>query len=147
MTKIIVIHGPNLNMLGEREPQTYGVHTLDAINTRIMEEAIQNDLAVKIVQHNSEGDIIDQIHLSQADYDFGIINPGAYSHYSIAIRDAIASVQVPYIEVHLTNIFARENFRHKSVVAPVCTGSISGFGLNGYLMALQYIKQMQNGLE
>ncbi len=139
MLSVLVIHGPNLNLLGTREVEKYGSCTLDEINDQIRAYAEHCNLKVAIVQSNSEGKIIDQIHESQGKYNFCIINPGAYSHYSIAIRDAIAAVQVPFIEVHLSNIFSRESFRHESVVAPVCVGSIAGFAYHGYLMALHYL--------
>ena len=140
MVKAIVIHGPNMNLLGTREVNLYGELTLDVLNGRITDYAARLDVSVAFVQHNSEGEIIDQIHNSQQEFNYGIINPGAYTHYSLAIRDAISSVRIPFIEVHLSNVFAREEFRHKSVIAPVCIGSIAGFGEHSYCMALQYIK-------
>lgn len=137
MKKVLVIHGPNLNLLGAREPEIYGADTLADINGRIIELGNANQVAVDCVQSNHEGVLIDNIQQAQGQYDFIIINPGAFTHYSIAIRDAIASITVPVIEIHLSNIHRREEFRHKSVIAPVAVGQICGFGANGYLLALQ----------
>ncbi len=123
-------------MLGHRERNVYGHVSLLQIDELIHEEAQRLGLEVQIAQSNSEGEIIDLIHAAVKDVDCIIINPGAYTHYSYAIRDAIAAADLPTIEVHLTNIFAREEFRHKSVIAPVAVGQISGFGYRGYLLAL-----------
>jgi len=136
--KILVIHGPNLNMLGSREVDVYGSTTLEDINKEIESLAEAENLFVDIKQTNNEGDIVDTIQRSTADAI--VINPGAYTHYSIAIRDAIASVPIPVIEVHLSNIYAREDFRQHSVTAPVCKGQISGFGAESYLLGLQAAK-------
>jgi 3-dehydroquinate dehydratase II len=141
LTKVLIIHGPNLNLLGRREITIYGSQTLDDINEKLQRYAASNGIQLTIIQSNSEGDIINQIHKCQDEFDFCVINPGAFSHYSIAIRDAITAVQTPFIEVHLTNISAREPFRWNSVVAPVCMGSISGFSDYGYQMALHYIHE------
>ncbi|MDD2716166.1 MAG: type II 3-dehydroquinate dehydratase [Candidatus Wallbacteria bacterium] len=135
MRKILVIHGPNLNLLGERKPEIYGNLTLDQINRKIEQSAKQFKISVLILQSNSEGEIIDAIQTA-GDCAGLIINPGAYTHYSYAIRDAIEAIKIPTIEVHLTNIHAREPFRSESVIAPVCTGQISGLGCKGYLLAL-----------
>ncbi len=132
---ITVIHGPNLNRLGVREPDVYGTVTLEQINARILDEARRLDLSVSIFQSNSEGEIIDRIQ-ALTDRDALVINPGAYTHTSVAIRDAIAGSGAPAVEVHLTNIHAREDFRRVSLVAPVCRGQISGFGPESYLLAL-----------
>jgi 3-dehydroquinate dehydratase-2 len=135
--RVLVIHGPNLNLLGEREPEVYGTQTLAEIDARIAQLAGELKVDVRSVQHNSEGAIIDELHAARGDYDAVIINPGAFTHYAYAIADAIAAIGIPVIEVHLSNIFARETFRRVSVVAPVCAGTISGFGVDSYLLALR----------
>ncbi len=139
--KILVIHGPNLNLLGVREPDVYGRLTLDEINERIRSHAQERGAIVSVRQFNAEGDIIDAIHEagrhgSPGACDAIVINPGAYTHYSIAIRDAIRAVGVPAIEVHLSNIYGREEFRRTSVIAPVCRAHIVGLGYRGYLFAI-----------
>jgi 3-dehydroquinate dehydratase II len=136
MKKVLIINGPNLNLLGIREKGVYGNETLEDIAVKCMEEAKKLGMELDFVQSNHEGEIIDKIHSTRNIYDVLIINPGAYTHYSIAIRDAIKSVEVPSIEVHLSNIHAREEFRSKSVIAPVCVGQISGFGGNSYIAAM-----------
>lgn len=136
MKKVLIINGPNLNMLGIREKGVYGTETLEEIAKKCMDEASKLDMEIDFVQSNHEGEIIDKIHDARKFYNIIIINPGAYTHYSIAIRDAIKSVEVPAIEVHLSNVHAREEFRSKSVIAPVCVGQISGFGGNSYIAAL-----------
>jgi 3-dehydroquinate dehydratase-2 len=135
MQKVGVIHGPNLNLLGVREPSIYGALTLEDIDRRILEAAGQQ-ATVKSFQSNSEGAIIDKLHEWHLWADGIIINPGGYTHTSVAIRDAIAAIKLPVVEAHLSNIHAREEFRHKSVTAPVCIGQIAGFGPNSYLLAL-----------
>ena len=135
--KLLVINGPNLNMLGLREPGVYGNDTMESINKEILSKAKEKGIEVNFFQSNIEGEIINKIHSAMGVYDGIIINPGAYTHYSIAIRDAIASVNVPAVEVHLSNIHKREQFRHTSVTAPVCMGQITGFGKKGYIMALE----------
>lgn len=137
--RVLVIHGPNLNLLGEREPQVYGTQTLADIDDAIAGLARELEVDVRSVQHNSEGAILDALHGARKDYDAVILNPGAYTHYSYAIADAIAGVPVPVVEVHLSNVYAREQFRHTSVVAPVCAGSIGGFGRDSYLLALRAV--------
>jgi len=141
--KILVIHGPNLNLLGRREPEHYGTLTLDEINARIRDHARARGVEVEIFQSNSEGAIIDRIHAAasapRAACDAIVINPAAYTHYSIAIRDAIAAVGLPAIEVHLSNIHAREPFRRASVIAAVCRGQVSGLGWQGYLRAIDAV--------
>jgi 3-dehydroquinate dehydratase-2 len=132
---ILIINGPNLNMLGKREPGVYGGETLDEINEWLAEEARALGSTLEFFQSNGEGEIVTAIQDS-AEYDGIVLNAGAYTHYSIAIRDAIASVDTPVVEVHLSNIHAREHFRHISVIAPVCKGSIAGFGKTGYKLAL-----------
>ncbi len=136
---ILVIHGPNLNLLGNREKNIYGEKTLEFINKEIEKEATKFNAKVKGVQSNHEGEIIDIIHKAVGEFDYIIINPGAYTHYSYAIRDAIAGVSIPTIEVHLSNVHGREEFRSKSVIAPVCIGQIAGFSDDSYLLALKYI--------
>jgi 3-dehydroquinate dehydratase II len=137
MAKILVLHGPNLNMLGIREPEIYGKITLAQINDRLRQLADSLESQVEAIQSNSEGKLIDIIQQNGAASDGLIINLGAYTHYSIALRDAIAGLAKPTIEVHLSNIYAREPFRHTSVTAPVCRGMISGLGWRGYLLALE----------
>lgn len=135
--KLLVLHGPNLNLLGRREPGVYGTATLPEIDTMLQDRAAKLGATLRIVQSNHEGALIDEIH-SALEWARGIlINAGAYTHTSYALRDAIAAVGLPTVEVHLSNIYAREEFRHKSVLAPVCRGQISGFGPNSYLLGLR----------
>ena len=138
--KILVIHGPNLNLLGQREPEVYGSVTLDDINRRIKALAQELEIEAAIFQSNSEGDIVDAIQ--QETYDVLIINPAAYTHTSIAIRDAIAAVGRPAIEVHISNIHKREEFRKTSYISGVVTGQISGLGAEGYLLAVRASKKL-----
>lgn len=140
MKNILVLHGPNLNLLGEREPAIYGKTSLEDINKEIENEAKQCGINVKILQSNHEGFLIDTIQEVRKWAQGIIINPGALSHYSYALRDAIAASSLPAIEVHLTNLHAREAFRQISVIAGVCIGQIQGFGQEGYLMALKALK-------
>lgn len=137
MKTIWIINGPNLNMLGKREPGVYGTQTLREIEDMIAEQANKLGLKTQCFQFNSEGAIIDKIHEALDKAQGIIINPGAFTHYSYAIRDAIAAVGLPVIEVHLSNVHQREEFRRRSVTAPVCKGQICGLGAQGYLLALQ----------
>jgi 3-dehydroquinate dehydratase-2 len=134
--RVLVVHGPNLNLLGEREPEIYGTKTLAEVNKEITRAAKLLDIEVTCVQHNAEGAIVDALQAARKEYDAILINPGAYTHYSYAIADAIAAIKIPVIEVHLSNIAAREAFRARSVLAPVCAGSVAGFGVDSYLLAL-----------
>lgn len=136
---ILVLHGPNLNTLGQREPAIYGHTTLNQINAQLQAEAEAAGVELIIFQSNYEGALIDQIQQSAAVACGIIVNPGAFTHYSVALRDALAAAQLPAIEVHLSNVYAREPFRHHSVVAPVVTGQIAGLGPDGYLLALRYL--------
>ncbi|TDX45412.1 type II 3-dehydroquinate dehydratase [Orenia marismortui] len=142
---ILVIHGPNLNLLGVREPDVYGAKTLDDINNDLQQLAEQEGIELGIFQSNSEGQIVDKIHDAfQKEVEAIVINPAAYTHYSIAIRDALAMLNIPIIEVHLSNIYKREGFRHKSVISPVVTGQIAGLGVDGYLLALKQVIKIIN---
>ena len=135
--KILVINGPNLNLLGKREVGTYGAVTLDEINKKLTAQAKKNDVKLEFFQSNHEGEIVEKIQKASGKFQFIIINPAAFTHYSVAIRDAIASIDIPVIEVHLSNICAREDFREKSITAPVCLGQIFGFGPISYQVALE----------
>lgn len=145
MLNFLVIHGPNLNRLGTREPLVYGNLTLEEINAGIITYAASLDIKATTVQFNSEGDIIDAIHKADNAYDAIAINPGAYTHYSLAIRDAVSSITKPVVEVHISNIHGREDFRHVSVIAPVCKGQISGFGADSYILAINALHRMLDG--
>jgi 3-dehydroquinate dehydratase-2 len=135
MKKILVIHGPNLDLLGKREPKIYGKVSLEKINKDLKAFAKKAKVGLTIVQSNHEGEIIDLIGDAKKKFDCLIINPAAYTHTSVAIRDAIAATSIKTIEVHLSNIYAREEFRQTSLIAPVCVGSISGFGAHSYILA------------
>jgi 3-dehydroquinate dehydratase II len=138
--KLLVINGPNINFLGIREKAVYGNMNYDYLLTLIREKALKENIDIDVFQSNGEGEIIDRIQASYSDGTQGIIiNPGAYTHYSYAIRDALASVEIPIIEVHISNVHKREEFRHVSVTAPVCTGQIVGLGLNGYVLAVDQL--------
>ena len=138
MKKILIIHGPNLNLLGQREKDIYGKTTLAEINAILEKLAAQEGIELKIIQSNHEGEIVDTIGQAKKErVDAILINPAAYTHTSVAIRDAILAVSLPTVEVHLSNIYARENFRHTSLIAPVSYGQISGFGAESYVLGLQ----------
>lgn len=140
--KILILNGPNLDMLGLREPEIYGRQTLATINHGIASYAEGMKLQCDFFQSNSEGELIDRIHTVRDEYDGCIINAGAYTHYSYAIRDAIAAVDKPFIEVHLSNVQAREEFRHHSVIGAVCKGVIAGFGIHSYLLAVSAMRDL-----
>ncbi|MBW4614132.1 MAG: type II 3-dehydroquinate dehydratase [Desmonostoc vinosum HA7617-LM4] len=134
---ILVLHGPNLNLLGQREPGIYGSLTLPEINRLLEAEGLKMQVKVFSMQSNHEGSLVDAIHEAIGKYQGVLINPGAYTHTSVALRDAIAAVSLPTVEVHLSNIYCREEFRHHSYIAPVAIGQISGFGVQSYLLGLQ----------
>jgi 3-dehydroquinate dehydratase-2 len=136
MKKILVLHGPNLNLLGEREPQIYGILNLEEINQQLIDKGKSYGVDVSCYQSNGEGRLIDAIQDARQWADGIIFNPGGYTHTSVAIRDAILSIPIPVVEVHLSNVYAREEFRKNSLIAPVCVGSISGFGYNSYELGL-----------
>jgi 3-dehydroquinate dehydratase-2 len=142
MKKVLVIHGPNLNLLGKREVGIYGVQTLEEINSLVQEAAKTLELEVTIFQSDHEGEIVERIHSAPENFGAIVINPAAYTHYSVAIRDAIAAVGLPTVEVHLSNIHAREEFRTKSVIAAVCNGQISGFGPYSYVLGLYAVNAL-----
>lgn len=144
MIKILVIHGPNLNLLGERETGIYGRLSLEEINSKLHSEGTKADIAIETVQFNSEGAIIDKIHEARKWAGGIILNAGGYTHTSVAIRDAIAAITIPVVEVHLSNIYSREKFRQESLIASVCIGSISGFGWYSYILALYALINLVN---
>ncbi|MBQ1838540.1 MAG: type II 3-dehydroquinate dehydratase [Ruminococcus sp.] len=140
MKKILIMLGPNLNMVGIREKGVYGTETAETIEQEILAFAEENGFEAEVYQSNHEGDLIDKIHESRLEFDGAVINAGALTHYSYALRDAIACVSIPYVEVHMSNIHAREEFRHRSVIAPVCVGQIAGFGKQSYFLAIRALK-------
>ena len=138
MKKILIINGPNLNLLGTREPEIYGKLTLKDIETALTNAAQKYGVELECFQSNHEGEIVDKICSAKNIFDAIIINPAAYTHTSVAIRDALSAVEIATIEVHISNIYSREQFRHNSLIAPVCVGQISGLGLDGYIAALTF---------
>lgn len=139
MMKIMVINGPNLDLLGVREPGVYGEQSYSDLEAYVEKHAEERGVEAVPMQSNSEGDIIDYIHYALGNFDGIVINPGAYTHYSYAIADALAAVDVPAVEVHISNIHKREEFRHKSVTASSCVGQICGLGFKGYALAMDYL--------
>lgn len=137
MRKVLVIHGPNLDLLGKREPDIYGNVTIDDINKGLKDAAKAGNVELEILQSNHEGDIVSAIGKAKGKFDAILINPAAYTHTSVAIRDAVSAVDIPTVEVHLSNIYAREEFRHTSLIAPVAKGQVSGFGKDSYLLGLK----------
>jgi 3-dehydroquinate dehydratase II len=135
--KILFLNGPNLNLLGHREPEIYGNETLKDIQIQVCEKSKQMGVAVEFHQSNSEGELVTWIQQARGEYNVIVLNAAAYTHTSVALRDAIAAVGIPTIEIHLSNIYAREEFRQHSIIAPVCEGQISGFGAGSYLLALE----------
>lgn len=142
MEKILVIHGPNLNMLGKRETEVYGSRSLDEVNEFIRNMAKDLGVEVAVFQSNSEGALIDKVQEAAGRYDAIVLNPGGYTHTSIALRDAIVAAKVPTIEVHISNIYQREGFRHHSYISGVAVGQIAGFGMNSYLLGLRAAVEM-----
>lgn len=140
--KILVVHGPNLNLLGEREPGVYGNETIEKLNNDIIVHSDAIGVECEIFQSNHEGAIIDKLHQSRKEFDGVLINAGAYTHYSYAIRDAISAIKIPCIEIHISNIASRDEFRHKSVIAPVCRASVCGFGRNSYILGMDGLVKM-----
>ena len=136
--KILVMNGPNLNLLGQREPGIYGTENYEYLCSMVQEHGAAKGAQVDCFQSNHEGALIDTIHAANGMYDAIVFNPGAFTHYSYALHDALKAVQVPCIEVHISNVHQREEFRHKSVTAPACVGQICGLGLKGYLLAMDY---------
>ncbi len=137
MIKVLIVNGPNLNLLGTREPEVYGVVTLSDIEELVRERAGMRNAEVSFFQSNHEGAIVDALHDAAGSCDAVVLNPGALTHYSYSLRDAVASIGIPVVEVHLSNVAAREEFRATSIVAPVCAGQISGFGAESYLLGLE----------
>lgn len=140
--KILILHGPNLNLLGTREPEVYGSMTLDDINNKLLELGGELGAEVKCLQSNHEGALIDALHEAGAWADGVVFNPGGFTHTSVALRDAISAIQIPVVEVHLSNVYAREEFRHTSMISGVCKGKITGFGWRSCLLGLRALVEM-----
>jgi 3-dehydroquinate dehydratase-2 len=140
--RVLVIHGPNLNLLGVREPEIYGSQTLEELNARVAVAAKAESIDVRFEQYNGEGQIIDALHAARTAYDAVVINPGAYAHYSHAIADAIRGIGIPVVEVHLSNIAARDEFRRTTVTGAACRGCIGGFGAESYVLGLRAAKEL-----
>jgi len=142
--KFLILHGPNLNLLGTREPDVYGNMTLDMINQKVTEYALRLHVEVNCFQSNHEGALIDSLHDARTWASGVVFNPGGYTHTSVALRDAISAIEIPVVEVHLSNVYSREEFRHKSLVSAVCSGKISGFGWRSYILGLQALVDILN---
>lgn len=140
--KILILHGPNLNLLGAREPEVYGSMSLDDINAKLLELGKELGADIKCVQSNHEGALIDALHDARSWASGVVFNPGGYTHTSIALRDAISAIQIPVVEVHLSNVYAREEFRHVSMISAVCQGKITGFGWRSYLLGLRVLVEV-----
>lgn len=140
--KILVLHGPNLNLLGTREPEVYGSMTIDDINAKLTDLARELGAEIKCLQSNHEGALIDALHEARTWADGVVFNPGAYTHTSVALRDAISAIQIPVVEVHLSNVYAREEFRHTSMISGVCKGKVTGFGWRSYLLGLRALVEI-----
>lgn len=141
---ILILNGPNINLLGNREPSIYGNVSLESLVKSLEEQAKKLGVNIEHFQSNSEGALIDKLHQAREIFDGIIFNPGAYTHYSYALRDAIAAIEIPVVEVHISNIYNREPFRSTSVIAPVCIGQVTGLGIAGYKLALTYLCQYHN---
>lgn len=140
--KILILHGPNLNLLGTREPEVYGSMTLEDINAKLIELGKELGAEIKCVQSNHEGALIDALHDTRTWANGVVFNPGGYTHTSIALRDAISAIQIPVVEVHLSNVYAREEFRHVSMISAVCKGKVVGFGWRSYMLGLRALVEM-----
>jgi len=144
MDKILILHGPNLNLLGQRDPEQYGSQTLEEINQRLKDYGSEKGIMVDTAQSNSEGKLVTLIQGAAQQYRGVVLNPGGYSHTSIAIRDAVDAVDIPVIEVHMSNVHGREDFRRRSMIAPVCRGAIAGFGFVSYILGMEALLQAQS---